>query len=85
MSARRVLRRSGSSNGYDPDDGDAACTFTAAVAAGADDPFSRRAHTSFMAHFRFCLLTKDPNPAVVPICELWKIQNIASSEYYNAV
>lgn len=85
MSARRVLRRSGSSNGYDADDGDvviaACCTFTGGGGELVDERFSRRAHTSFMAHFRFCLLTNDPSPAVVPMGELWKIQNIIS-EYY---
>jgi len=79
MSARRVLRRSGSSNGYDADDGDvviaACCTFAGGGDGElVDDRFSRRAHTSFMAHFRFCLLTNDPSPAaVVPMGELLKI------------
>lgn len=89
MSARRVLRRSGSSNGYEVDGGDGgndtgATTAASVVAnskfAAAEDRFSRSVHTSFMAHCRFCLLTKDPDPAVVPIGELRK-NNIHSVIY----
>lgn len=66
MSARNVLWRSGSLNGNDD-----ACSKGDRVGDGGC--FSRRLHTSFMAHCRFCLLTKDSGLAVVPIGELWTI------------
>lgn len=84
MSARNVLGRSGSSNGYDGDDGDAdvAVAVAAAIgsgpaAVGGADRFSRRFHTSFMAHCRFSLFTNDSGLAVVPIGELKENPNVS--------
>lgn len=81
MSARNVFRRSGSSNGYvggggcgDDEELESAtavgsCWPLAAGVVGGEC-FTRNVHTSFMAHCRFCLFTKDSGLAVMPIGEL---------------
>lgn len=69
MSVFNVLRRTGSSNGYESRVWNES---SAADDDGFSVRFSRRVHTSFMAHCRFCLSMNDSCLAEVPICELRK-------------